>query len=221
MPKPRENKQKKVAPALRIYCEGAKTEPYYIKGYINTFHSNARSIIIVEDTNKNTPVQLVKTAIAAKKSTESNDIFWVVYDRESPSKYSDKLHQEARKTAKDNGIEIAFSNVCFEYWLLLHFSYTTASYNSCDDLIKKSKLNDYLKSVGIHDYDKADPCIFYKLKEKVRDAIDNAIKLKKEATKTSEGNFIPCKINPYIDFHELLIDMNNFISGNVSIRHSI
>ncbi|MBC6487169.1 RloB family protein [Aeromonas hydrophila] len=219
MPKPRGNNSKSVKPAIRIYCEGEKTEPYYIKAYVNHFHSEQKRVIVVADTKKNTPVQLVQEAISAKNATANNDVFWVVYDRESPSKYSDALHLEATRMAKENDIQIAFSNVCFEYWFLLHFGFTTASYDNCDELLHQSKLKENLKKVGIDDYDKGLPFIFDKLKEMVPNAILNATKLKSSVLQSADPKkCAPCQLNPYIDVHELFIDMENFISGKKSIR---
>lgn len=208
-----------VLPVFRIFCEGEKTEPLYIKGYINHFHSEKRNILVVEKTNKNTPVQLVEVAIEAKKNGNTDDIVWVVFDREAVSKYSHELHAQARQKADSNGIEIAFSNVCFEYWILLHFKFTAACYSSCGNLLKDSSLKADIKTVGINDYDKGLAILFDKLKEKVPTAIKNSEKLKNQVTKTAiHGNVIPHKINPYIDVHELFIDMGNFIKGEPSIR---
>lgn len=96
MPKAKKSKNNKpVKPAFHIYCEGEKTEPYYIKGFIEHFYSSYRNILIIENTNKNTPVQLVEEAINAKKIGAPNDIYWVVFDRESTSKYSLKYHNDA------------------------------------------------------------------------------------------------------------------------------
>ena len=46
----------------------------------------------MEDTNKNTPVQLIDVAIDAKKQGSPDEVVWVVFDRESESKYSHELH---------------------------------------------------------------------------------------------------------------------------------
>ena len=140
MPKKKTSSGKKVKPIFKIFCEGEKTEPLYIKGYVDHFHSEKRSIIVVGKTDKNTPVQLVEVAVEAKNNGNENDIFWVVFDRESVAKYSHELHAKARDNARRNCIEIAFSNVCFELWILLHFEYTAAPYSTCADLLKKSNL---------------------------------------------------------------------------------
>jgi hypothetical protein len=213
--------KKPLKPIFHIFCEGKKTEPYYIKGYINHFHSDKKRLLVVENANKNTPVQLVKEAIEHKAKSNKGDVYWVVFDRESVSKYSHELHLKARKTAKDNGIEIAFSNVCFEYWLLLHLEYSTASYESCDDLLKHSSLKKRLAERGVKNYDKGYAYLFDKLKADngIQNAKMNAAKVMKNALNTAQhGKRSPCYLNPYTDVHELLADMQNFIDGQKSVR---
>ena len=170
MPKKKPRNGKKINSVFHIFCEGEKTEPYYIRAYIDHYHSDKRNLLVVEDTKKNTPVQLVDYAIDFKKHCNNGDIFWVVFDRESTIKYSHELHLKAKKKAKDNGIEIAFSNVCFELWLLLHLTYSTACYKNCNDLVKQSQLKTILRQRGIKDYDKGYAYLFDKLKD------DNGVK---------------------------------------------
>lgn len=220
MPKKKKTGSKKAEPVFHIYCEGEKTEPIYINGYINHYYSEHRNILVVEDTKKNTPVQLVEVAIEAKKSNPKNDIFWVVFDRESIVKYPHKLHLEAKQRAEANGIEIAISNICFEYWLLLHLKYTTAGYQNYDDFISNSELRKLLKDKGLtQKYDKADIQIFDLLKDDISFAIKNAEKVKNNALNSAEsGKEAPCYFNAYTDFHELLIDMKIFINKKVCIE---
>ncbi len=219
MPKKKDKKNIKVASVFHIFCEGEKTEPYYINGYINHYHSDKRNLVVVEDTKKNTPIQLVDVAIAHKNENKNDDIYWVVFDRESIAKYSHELHLKAVNTARDNRIEIALSNVCFEFWLLLHLKYTTASYQNYDDLIKKSDLKTLLKDKGLKDYDKGDIYLFDTLKDSIPSAIKNSERVKNNAISTAViGKESPCYLNPYTDIHELFIDIQNFIDEEDSIR---
>jgi len=212
----------KVEPVFHIFCEGEKTEPYYIKGYIERYHSGKRRLVVFEKTTKNTPVQLVDMAVAHKKSDgNKGDVYWVVFDREAVSKYSHNLHLKARKKADKNGIEIAFSNVCFEYWMLLHFSYTTAAYTSCDNLLKQSDFKKLLRARGIENYDKGFSSLFDVLSRNnsVEDAIKNAERSRVTALSSAViGSTSPCYLNPYTDVHHLLIDIKRFIDGTGSIR---
>ena len=219
MPKKKQGKKLSVKQVFKMFCEGEKTEPLYIKGYISHYHSDKRSIILVEDTSKNTPVQLVDVAIEAKKQGGPGDVVWVVFDRESESKYPHDLHAKARKKADNNGIEIAFSNICFEFWILLHFEYTSGSYNSYDDLIKRSRLVKHLNGLGIKNYDKSLPVLFDKVKDLVPTGKMNAERLKQQANQEAQvGKSQPHHLNPYVDIHEMFEDMNRFIHNQKSVR---
>ena len=90
MPKPKKRERQELKPRLHIFCEGEKTEPNYLNLYIGAVLPGTK-LIIVEKTNKNTPVQLVEEALKAKAKEPDGDIFWVVYDREGQAKYPDAL----------------------------------------------------------------------------------------------------------------------------------
>ena len=66
MPRERGAGQKKLKPRLHIFCEGEKTEPNYLKGYIEHKFPGTR-LSPVRQTSKNTPIQLVEEAIREKK----------------------------------------------------------------------------------------------------------------------------------------------------------
>lgn len=219
MPKKKKTQNLHVQPVFKIFCEGQKTEPYYINGYIDYYHPGKRGIIVVEDTAKNTPVQLVDIAVQAKAEGQGDDVIWVVFDRESREKYPDKLHAKARKKAEDNGIEIGFSNVCFEYWILLHFTYSTACYESCSELQRQSELKTHLNQHGIEKYEKGHPSLFEKIKDKVPQAIKNAEKLKiNMEAEADPSRSKPYHINPYVDVHEMFKDIEKFINNEKSVR---
>lgn len=221
MPKPRRGrgKAKEVKGVLRIYCEGAKTEPNYIQGYLNKYHPANRTlkVVKVESTKKNTPVQLVEEAEKKKKSAEStpNDEYWAVYDRERIAKYSNELHRKTLDKANAKGINVALSNVCFEVWILLHFIDVRASYSDCDDLIKRSPLKSELKKVGIDDYDKSDSNIFEVLSENITVARKRALAMNSSTLQASpETEYDPHKLNPYTGVYKLLDAVDRFIESN-------
>ena len=215
MPKKKSAVQRKLQAVLHIYCEGAKTEPNYIDSYLQEKcpGNRRKNVITVEQTKKNTPVHLVDVAVEHKKYTNcaKNDIFWVVFDRESVAKYSDTLHASASQKAKSNGINIAISNVCFELWLLLHFQENSSSYSCYDDLIRKSKLKEHLKGKGIHEYDKANASIFDSVKEGLDFARNAAKKMNEQTLKSADPKKTkPYQLNPFTDIHLLLDAIDNF-----------
>jgi len=208
MPKPKPVKSKILSPIFHIYCEGEKTEPIYLKKYIEKKHPGDRKLKVIKivDTSKNTPLELVNEAIKVKSNCPKGDVFWVVYDREDINKYPHARHQQAASSAKSNGINIALSNVCFEIWLLLHFEDVRAAYSSCSDLLKNSKLKKHLPS-----YDKANHKIFDKVSVGIASARIRADAMNKATQKSaSKDCAAPHQLNPYCDVHKLLDAIDQF-----------
>lgn len=214
MPKPRPRSDRKPRKKLYIYCEGEKTEPNYIEGYIRSKKDGAlRDVVKVQPTRKNTPAQLVDVAIEHKKSGPAlvGDVFWVVYDRESVAKYSDELHDRAHKKAKDNDVNIALSNICFEMWLLLHLKNSSAPYSSFDDLIHRSPLKAEFKRLCGKDYEKANIDVFNVLSGNVALARERAVKINQLAMGAAVGGRDkPHHLNPYTDMPKLLNAIDEF-----------
>lgn len=213
---------------MHIFCEGEKTEPYYIQGYIDTKFNQKRiktvptkkktpqlvaetmslqKRIKIVPTTKNTPVQLVAEAMSLKSSGKclENDEFWVVYDRESEAKYSDELHQKALDRALHHGINVALSNVCFERWILLHLSDSTAPYSCYNDLKNNSDLIELLSARGIKNYDKGDQQVFDAISEHVGKARSRAKQINQTTLENAIlGRVKPYQLNPYTDVYKLL-----------------
>lgn len=209
MPKPRNGNNKTLKPKLHIFCEGEKTEPIYLNGYIDKFHSSIRRLDVLEikKTNKNTPIQLVEEAIKLKESKDipDHDIFWVVYDREAKSKYTDSLHQKALDLASRENINVSLTNVCFEVWLLLHMRYSDAPYTSFDNLLNESPFKTELKKLGITKYKKADETVFNLISNSISEARERAEKMNKATLKISSVPMTkPHLLNPFTGIHYLL-----------------
>jgi len=123
MPKPKKNPVRNLLPILHIYCEGEKTEPNYLRSYINKYHPIKTRRVKIKKTKKNTPDKLINEAIGEKSSKDNpeNDLFWVVYDREEEIEGSVARHKKSWDKAEENKIKIALFNTCLEFGVLCHF----------------------------------------------------------------------------------------------------
>jgi hypothetical protein len=112
-------------PTVLVVCEGEMTEPQYLQGFERHFR-NARLTFEISDEH-GVPMTLVRTAKRLKTEAETEahrerddniayDSVWCVFDVDEHPEVPN-----AREMARDNGIELAVSNPCFELWLLLHF----------------------------------------------------------------------------------------------------
>lgn len=201
MPKKRKENKRKLRKRLFILCEGGKTEPYYFKDLIRDirFPGSLASVKIVE-TTKNTPRELVKQARQIKKNKNeftNGDQVWVVFDRDGYTK-----HPESFNTAKDNGIEIAFSSISFEFWIVLHFEYITRQFGNSDEIIK------HLKNKYQLEYKKNDKQIYIKIKNRLEKAITRAEKIREFHKKANPGKQ-PWNKNPYTDVDKLVLAVIN------------
>lgn len=211
MPKKKSGKKISVKPVFHIFCEGEKTEPYYIKGFINEFFSEKRNVLIVEKSKKNTPRELVEEAISEQPNYGKNDEVWVVYDRESISKYPHSLHKEALDKARKYNISVAFSSVCFEIWILMHFTSSARVYSCYDDLRNNSQLRMELQKLGVNDYDKALPFLFQVVKNNFSKAVKNSKIVNKASTSCAvRGQSEIYHLNPYTNVYELFEEMEKF-----------
>ncbi|MEP7731466.1 RloB family protein [Marinomonas primoryensis] len=218
MPKRKKKAVKELKKKLHIVCEGEKTEPNYLRSYIRDIYSQQKllDVIDIPDIRVNTPKALVSAAKQLKKTDaiHKDDIYWVVYDREEVSECPDNLHKQAYDDAKRNNINVAFSNVCFELWILLHFTKTTAAYTSFINLKSQSNLILGLKSLGMKgSYEKGDQDIYHLIKNGVLNARKEAKIMNKlilNASIFTEEE--PYKLNPYTNFYELLDAIDNFLS---------
>ena len=152
MPKKRRTNKRKINKRVLILCEGGETEPNYFKGLKRDKAQRNRLAALrieVYDSNKSTGRELVVEAKhlrkIAKHEKNPYDDIWVVIDKDGYTKHPQTFDQ-----ASANRINIAFSSISFEFWILLHFNYTTKHFPKANDLIH------YLRSQYMADYDKTD-----------------------------------------------------------------
>lgn len=123
----RQTQTKDPKPIIIVVCEGKVTEPQYFDDF-KKIHSN--SLVQIKSFGGcGVPISVVNRAISeklvveqeAKKSQDSFErIFqiWAVFDRDDISKAD---IQHAFELANANGVQIAYSNPCFEVWGLMHY----------------------------------------------------------------------------------------------------
>lgn len=120
---------------LLVFCEGDRTEPEYLNALRR--EPAVRDIAAVDirfhpGTGGCAPLTLVDMAVEERKraSNEEGEIdeFWCVFDVEWPTNHAHLSRAVAK--ARDNEVEVAISNPCFELWLILHLENHTAWLNT-------------------------------------------------------------------------------------------
>lgn len=186
-----------------IVCEGKKnkSEYSYLDSFIKACAIPGNLVeIILKDVTKNTGKELVKEIWKIRKEEGySNDIAWVVYDKDGYTK-----HPETFDLAQNKNVNIAFSSVSFEIWILLHFEYTTRQFEKSDDVI------DYLKSKNYIIYEKKQEDVYNKTKKKIEIAISNAQRLRNYHNKCALQNSKIYELNPYSNLDELICQIQQY-----------
>jgi hypothetical protein len=129
-----------------IVTEGKKTEPSYFVAIRDRL--NLGKAVDIRHPEGTDPLTLTKAAIQMRSDREEQakgglaiayDEVWVVFDMEKPHDQRRKLAAEAMKIGESAGIQFAWSDPCFEFWLLLHERFTTAHFAECDRVIERLK----------------------------------------------------------------------------------
>ena len=113
--------------SILIVCEGAETEPNYFKSLRRAISLSLLEVEIVGEGAE--IVRVVDEAIRLReeRATESEesirlapfDEVWCVVDTECRN--DNPSWKRGVDRSKANGLKLAWSNPCFEFWLLLHF----------------------------------------------------------------------------------------------------
>ena len=162
-----------------IVCEGEKTEPNYFKGLKNHLRLKTANVEIIGEGA--TPAKIVERAKELEKREKERgdpyDKVFCVFDKDRHTDYQKALGQ--LKSRKNYA---AITSVpAFEYWLLLHFRYTTSPYQDTAELLRDLKKN-------LPDYKKNDTGIFGTLKDKLETAKKNAAQSLEAARQADTDN---------------------------------
>ena len=135
-----------------IVCEGAKTEPNYFEALRIKFKLSSANVRVSPPEYGNDPLSVVRFAEdeLGRESTGYNRAY-CVFDRNGHANYVDaRTYIEHCEYGMVGRLFPITSIPCFEVWLLLHYRYSTAPYQSCDKVIRelRTHLENYQKGSG-------------------------------------------------------------------------
>lgn len=134
----------KAGSALLVVTEGENTEPAYFEWVQKRFAAPTLELV-AHGAGRGDPTALVKEALRLCEERREKvrngqlsinqagdfDEIWIVFDTDvlKPAKRDSGI-----KLAQSHGIKIAYSEPCFEFWLLLHATCTTAQLAKCKNV---------------------------------------------------------------------------------------
>ena len=168
-----------------IVCEGEKTEPHYLMA-LRDHLKLSQANIKIDPNSDSSPTSVVKYAKELIKESPKDpyDHVFCVIDRDRHTDFDTAIAQINGYRNKDTKLHAIVSNPCFEFWILLHFDYTTKLFGTsgdspCMDLIKNN-----LK-VFIEDYEKGDRAIMLPI---IKSGLEMAVANAKRANETAKRN---------------------------------
>lgn len=173
-----------------IVCEGSKTEPNYFEGLKAYYQLNSANVEITGESGSS-PKSILgyahKRYVEEKNAGDSFDRVYCVFDKDTHQSYETTCAKIKQMVPKDTFFAIT-SVPCFEYWLLLHFNYTTKPYeplpgNSAANQVLSELMNNFLP-----DYKKGQTGVFESLQGQLEFAKNNAIRARKAAAAQHTDN---------------------------------
>lgn len=178
----------RLKPVIGIYCEGESEKQYFdmLCQKYNAGNIHTQRIKISVDAVGKSGKRLIETAKKKGEYRHQSQIY-VVFDRDD--KTNSEL-QACRKLAKEYNVEILFSSICFEIWILMHFEPVMREYTK-EQLFRKLSGSDFFKQ----DYVRFKGSSYRQfIFDKVNNAMNNANKL-------YDINNDMINDNPYTDVH--------------------
>ncbi len=193
-------KQAKRSPydKVLIVCEGEKTEPNYFRELRDYYRLNTANVEVTGECGSS-PINVLQKAQELYREAQRNipfDRVYCVFDKDTHQTYGQVLNAIDSLSPKETFFAIN-SVPCFEYWLLLHFCYTTQPFYGTNG--GKSAGDQVLEELKVYipNYAKGNQGYFEALIPQLPQAIAYAKRALAEAQKSDTDN-------PSTHIHELI-----------------
>ena len=131
--KKRDSGSLRAKPLIIISCEGIKTEPNYLNSIKNSLVQKgkiARGSVVIANHQHTDPLGVLNDLIDYKDDYTLFEKKWIVIDRDevrsissNSSGHPEENFVSALNAAKELNIEVAWSNPCFEVFIVEHYEY--------------------------------------------------------------------------------------------------
>lgn len=206
---------------ILILTEGVTEVAYFsrVADYVNDDNDFNCFIKVevrdIEEGVKQDPVGLVKEAKYEKKDKGYWKV-WVVFDKDRDREVE---NQKAFELALKSKVNVAFSSISFEHWLILHFEKCLQPFERSDCESRSTKkvpivcicngtvcAKTYLRQPTLFPtFEKGKSLLYDDLKDRTLLAIENAAWVRKEKSPYTDIHIL----NPYTDVDNLLSELLN------------
>lgn len=188
-----------------IVTDAEETEKNYFQGIRDSLPKDEQKNIVIKVVPNIKQYKLVSTCIEANKYNPSYSEPWIIFDRDQVDNFDDIVND-----AKRNGINVGWSNPCFEIWLSAYFGNMpniVTSWSCCDEF---SRI--YKNKTG-QDYKKNNTSLYKKLIDFGDE--EKAIKIAKKRREKflKDGIITPSKMCPCTNVDILISQIRNKMNG--------
>lgn len=185
-----------------IVCEGTKTEPHYLRELLDDLGIRPQMVRIAPNDGVS-PDRVVAHSVALYEEDavagDAFDTVYCVFDRDRHTTFDAAVQRTKDLTAQGKPFEAITSTPCFEFWLLLHFGYSTQAFHPAGRKSVGDQVVAVLKTKpGFAKYGKGQKGIYGQLKDKLNDALTYAERLRNHGAATRS-------LNPATDVDRLVL----------------
>lgn len=218
MTRKRKKKDKQKKYRIYIVCEGTNTEPNYFNEIAQEDRVFERLAITIypseeeRDKGLDNQGESIKTDAKnlvkiAREYGRDYDEVWVVFDKDGYTKHEEAFENAQKPEKGEKIVNIAFSSIAIEHWILLHYEQNKTAFNKSRDVIKYLSDEDYF----VEDPKDENILIYSQLQEKTETAIQNAAWLRREMeTELLANDGKIYELNPQVTVDELVRKLLNF-----------
>jgi len=169
----RKGAKRKSYDRVLIVCEGEKTEPHYLREVQKALSLSATNFRIVDckEAGGTAPQTIVEAAIAQFAADRDYDRVYCVIDRDGHTTFDaavDRVRSKKLRKGPEAAtpgfatFEVIRSLPCFEFWILLHYEFTTHAYTNSGATIRRLKTHAEMAA-----YEKANTTLFSRTRHRL------------------------------------------------------
>ena len=187
----RRKPQREAYDRVLIVCEGAKTEPNYLRELQAHYQLSSANLQITGE-GGSAPKSVVDLAINLFEQDPDYDAVFCVFDRDGHATFDEAIQRIRdkkliRRAGKHKIGEARFEAIvsvpCFEYWILLHYEDTTAPMHRYADLLHRLH-----RVRGFEAYDKGARGLFAMTRGQLETALTRAERANESARRAGTDN---------------------------------
>ncbi|WP_428395633.1 RloB family protein [Lichenicoccus sp.] len=191
-----------------IVCEGEKTEPLYLEDLIYSIGLTSADVKICGAECGSDPKSIYLYAMETFRKDGDYDVVFCVFDRDKHTTFDWACRRIKETVLPDSKKMTCIKSIpCFEYWIIIHFSDTSAPIIATGGQSSGQKAVSEVKKY-LPWYGKGAPGVYAATKEKLPKALTRSRLISNEALKSGSEN-------PMTLLHELIEHLFEMVKTEV------